>query len=125
MQIDTTYDNTSLWSRVLKIALQYPEVLESTAYGSPAIRVGKTYLAGLRNEGELSISLPDFEREILLETQPDIYYITDHYLNSHYVIVRLAKIPDEDLQYLIESAWRRRAPKRLVKHYDERLKSAL
>jgi hypothetical protein len=33
--------------------------------------------------------------------------------------VRLARVREEDLQAVLEEAWRRQAPKRLVKEYDQ------
>jgi len=45
-------------------------------------------------------------RAELLATAPDVYYLTDHYLNYPVVLVRLSRIHAESLRDLLGIAWR-------------------
>ncbi len=49
---------------------------------------------------------------------PDRFYLTDHYLDHPWILVRLAKVKPEELRPLLEHAWRMRAPARLLRELD-------
>jgi len=96
---------------VRKIALELPDVEESTAYGSPAIKVGGKLLTCIAinksaEPGSLVVRV-DFEhRAELLSGAPDVYYFTDHYANYPMVLVRLSRIHPDALRDLLGAAWR-------------------
>ena len=105
---------------VRKLALALPGVEESTSYGTPAFRVGGKSFARLREDGESLVAKMDFEeREFLMEAEPRIFYITDHYRDYPYVLVRLAAVSPAMLRDVLEQAWRRSAPKRLVAERED------
>lgn len=55
----------------------------------------------------------DFERrDELLEGAPEIYYITDHYVNYPSVLVRLARIDESALKDLLGMSYRFMTSKR-------------
>src|SRR3981081_4335797 len=66
---------------VRKFALAWPEVEDGTSYGTPALKVRKKMLARLREDNDSLVmpGVPLDEREMLIETQPKIFYFTDHY----------------------------------------------
>jgi hypothetical protein len=86
-------------------------VEESTAYRSPALKVRGKLMAVIpihksSEPDSLAVSV-DFERRAeLLETAPDIYYLTDHYVNYPIVLVRLSRIHVDALRDLLGLAWR-------------------
>jgi hypothetical protein len=86
-------------------------VEESTMYGSPAFKVRGKMLAVIpvhksAEPGSLGVSI-DFERRAeLLAEAPDVYYLTDHYVNYPVVLVRLARIDADALRDLLGGAWR-------------------
>jgi hypothetical protein len=45
------------------------------------------------------------EREELIATDPDVYFITDHYLNYEYVLVNLKKVSREALEDMIRRSY--------------------
>lgn len=98
-----------------EIALALPGVEESTSYGTPACKVkGKLFLR-LHQDGEsLVIRIEFAEREILMEADPETFYITDHYLNYPWILIRLERVREDQLSELLKQAWRLVAPKRLV-----------
>jgi hypothetical protein len=96
------------------LARDLPGVEVGTAYRTPALRVRKQVMARLREDGEtLAIRMEFGEREFRLQTNPEVYYITDHYAGYPMILVRLAKVEREELRELVQGAWRMIAPKRL------------
>ncbi len=95
---------------VRKIGLSLPDVEESTAYGSPALKVrGKllTCLPTHRSAEPDSLAVRiDFEkRAVLVAAGADTYYLTDHYRNHPVVLVRLSRIGLDELRNLLGMAW--------------------
>jgi len=103
---------------VRKIALSFPGVIEGTSYGTPAFRVGKKFLARLREDGDLVLKVGDVQSEFLIEAEPDIYYITDHYRGWGSVLIRLSQIRPVAFQYVFEETWRQFASKRDIATYE-------
>jgi hypothetical protein len=101
--------STVNFDTVRKIGLALPGVEESTAYGSPALKVdGKllAYIAINRSAepGSLVIRIPLEDRAELLAADSDVYYMTDHYVNYPSVLVRLARIKPDVLRDLLGMA---------------------
>jgi hypothetical protein len=103
---------------VRKIALSFPGVIEGTSYGTPAFRVGKKFLARLREDGDLVLKVGDVQSKFLIEAEPDIYYITDHYRGWGSVLIRLSQIRPVAFQYVFEETWRQYASKRDIATYE-------
>ncbi|WNG52645.1 MmcQ/YjbR family DNA-binding protein [Archangium minus] len=100
---------------VRELALALPGVEEGLSYGTPAFRVGKKLLARLHEDGETLVLKVDLlVRDSLLVADPDTFFITDHYQDYPYMLVRLATVRREPLSGLLETAWRSLAPKRLL-----------
>ena len=107
------------WMDVVAIASHFPGVAEGTSYGTPALRVGKTFLTRFRPEdGSIVIKMPMDERDMRMDAAPDVYFITDHYKAWPAVLVKLAAIRKAELKVLIERAWRDAATKSLRRAYD-------
>ncbi len=53
------------------------------------------------------------ERTMRMKVDPETFYITDHYLNYPWILVRIATVDPDDLMNLLEEAWRLTAPKGL------------
>jgi hypothetical protein len=110
----------SAYARYLRIALKLPSTEESISYGTPSVKVAGKILSRLRTEAEgaLAIHCDFLDREMLLQADPDVFFLNDHYKNYPMILVRLEKISAEALPDLIERAWRMRAPKKLVEKVD-------
>jgi hypothetical protein len=96
---------------VRKIGLALPEVEDSTMYGKLALKVRGKLLACLAVhksvEPESLVVRIDFEQRAgLLEEAPETYYLTDHYRNYPAVLVRLSRIPIDQLRDLLGASWR-------------------
>jgi hypothetical protein len=88
--------STINFDTVLEIGLALPGVEESTAYGSPALKVHGKLLACVpvnrsAGPGSLAVRVDFDDRAELLAAAPDVYYVTDHYLNYNAVLVRLSR----------------------------------
>jgi hypothetical protein len=108
------------YQRYLKIALELPGTEESTGYGTPAVRVRGKFISRWRTEAEgaLAIRCDFLDRQMLLQAQPDVFFVTDHYLNYPMILVRLDKIRADALRDVFERAWRRAAPESLVESLE-------
>ena len=94
---------------VRKIGLTLPGVEESTAYGSPALKVHGKLLAcvpahRLSEPGSLVVRVGFDDRAELLAAAPDVYYVTDHYLDYSAVLVRLSRVTPNVLRDLLGMA---------------------
>lgn len=109
------------YKRVCEIALKLPGVEESTSYGTPSLKVKGKIMSRLRTEAEGALALRcDFlDRQILLQADPDAFFVTDHYLDYPMILVRLDRVRRAALADLVERAWRMVAPPKLVAAYDE------
>jgi hypothetical protein len=110
------------WEQVCKLAKELPEVIEDSWYGTPALKVrGKGFVRLKEDAKDVVFVLEDIEeQEVLCETQPAIYYITDHYKGYAAVLARLAKLTAKECKLRLERGWRVKAPKSLLKTFDER-----
>ncbi|MDN7740817.1 MULTISPECIES: MmcQ/YjbR family DNA-binding protein [Burkholderia] len=109
-----TYDELS------RIALAWAAVEVGSSYGTPALKVRGHLLARLREDGDTLVVSgvgPD-QRAHLIESEPDIYYVTDHYLGWPAVLVRLSRADPVELAALLRQRWREIAPKREVAAFD-------
>ena len=91
---------------VRKIGLALPGVEESTAYGSPALKVHGKLLACVpahrsAEPGSLVIRVDFDDRAELLAADPDVYYVTDHYVPHNVVLVRLSRVNRDALRDLL------------------------
>src|SRR5215468_9598142 len=61
---------------VRKIALAWPEVEDSTSYGTPSLKVRKKMLVRLKEDGDsLAAKVADLgEKDFLLESAPEIFF---------------------------------------------------
>jgi hypothetical protein len=104
---------------VRKIALVLPGVTDGTSYGTPALKVSGKLMARVHQDMDCLVLRTDFMgREILLQSAPDAFFITDHYRDYPWILVRFASVEKRALPDLIERAWRLVASKTLTKKYD-------
>ncbi len=98
--------STINFDTVRKIGLALPGVEESTAYGSPALKVRGKLLACVpahrsAEPGSLMVRIGFDDRAELLAAAPDVYYVTDHYLDYGAVLVRLSRVTPDVLRDLL------------------------
>jgi hypothetical protein len=94
---------------VRNIGLTLPGVEEGTAYGVPALKVNGKLLACVpanrsAEPGSLIVRVDFDDRAELLASEPDVYYVTDHYVGYDAVLVRLSRVNPEVLRDLLGMA---------------------
>src|SRR2546421_3738648 len=93
---------------VRQIAQTLPGAEESTSYGTPAFKVKGKLFARFHQGGEALVVSVDFEqREEMMNTSPEKFYITDHYLKYPWVLVRMSSVTPDELRDLLVGSWRR------------------
>jgi hypothetical protein len=113
----TPHDRTRgiTWRQFCVQAARLPGVEQGICYGTPALYVRKRFLARLKEDGETVAIKVDFaDRDVLLEADSRAFYLTDHYRPYPAVLMRLDQVRRGVAMELLERAWRRAAPKRLV-----------
>lgn len=95
---------------VRELAMKLPRVQESTIHGAPSWKLDGKLLTcpAIHKSAEpdsLMVKIAISEGEQLLSTDPDTYYVTDHYLGDPVVLVRLSKIDRQSLKSLLKKAW--------------------
>jgi hypothetical protein len=90
---------------VRRLALKLPNVEEGTSYGTPALKVKGKLFVRLREEGDAIVVRTTFEqREGLMADDPKTHYITDHYREYPWVLVRLSAVRPDALPDLLRAA---------------------
>jgi hypothetical protein len=105
------------WDEAVQLGLRLPGVEVSTSYGTPALKVAGKLMARLKEDGEtlVLVRIGFDQRELLMEVEPEIFFLTPHYQDYPSVLMRLPSAGPAMLEGLLEQIWREVAPRRLVK----------
>ncbi len=72
------------------------------------------------NDGVLAVTVPNLAvKEILLGQNSEKFFTEPHYNGFPAILVRLEAIDADELEPLIVEAWRCKAPKDLLRQWDE------
>jgi hypothetical protein len=112
--------NPVTFDEIRAVAHALPGVEDGTSYGTPALKVRGKLFARLHQDGDCFVLRADFlDRQILMQIDPNVFFITDHYRGYPWVLVRFSTIRRSMLPELLERAWRRVASKTLLAKHDE------
>jgi hypothetical protein len=97
------------FDEVRDIAMTLPDVEDSTIHGAPSLKVRGKLLTcpAIHQSAEpntLAVRIGFDERAELMANEPEIYYVTDHYVNYPTVLVRLQRIQHDALRDLLGMA---------------------
>ena len=108
------------WDDVVQLGTRLPGVEVGSWYSTPGLKVRNKGMCRLRTSPDaLVVRVTDLgEREVLLRSEPDVFFSTPHYEGSPHVLVRLEAIGLDELGELLEDAWRVFAGKRAVAAWD-------
>lgn len=105
---------------VREIAHKLPEVEDSTSYGTAALKVRGKLFVRLHQSGECFILRTTvLDRQILMQANPEAFFLTDHYVGYPWILVRFAAVRKHDLPELLERAWKLVAPKSRIARSSE------
>jgi hypothetical protein len=96
---------------VRRIGLAMRDVERSTAYGSPALKVHGKLLACIAvhkssEPNSLAVRIAFEDRSVLMKTDPDVYYLTPHYVDYPVILARLSRLDVDQLKDLLAMAYR-------------------
>jgi hypothetical protein len=99
------------FATVREIGLALPGVEEGTMYGTPALKLRGKLVACIPSHksaepDSLVVRLSIEERTELLDTDPDTYYLKDHYVGYPCVLVRLGRIHPDALRDLLAMSYK-------------------
>jgi len=106
-KLPVTYDT------VRRIGLALPDVEEGTSYGTPALKVnGKLFVRLHQDLDKIVLKMSFDRREEMMATDPETYFITDHYRDYPWILVSLSSVQVDVLPELLKIAHREASPKR-------------
>ena len=107
-------------AQLREIALSFPATSEGTSYGKPSFLISGKFFTRLRAEDDSVVLIVGSidERDMLLENDPKLFHITDHYKNYPAILARMSLLDPARLRAMLERRWRAIAPKKLVKQFD-------
>ena len=90
-------------SEAKKIALSFEGATEGPYFGKPAVFVNEKFLTRVHHKEEaMVLAIGSMEmRDVMLEAEPKLFYITEHYKNFPYLLARLSKLNKETLKDLL------------------------
>lgn len=98
-----------------RLALGLPGSVEGPSYGTPGYRVNGKLFARFRDDGAtLVVGVDQDLRGGFIQSNPKAFFITDHYRNYDWMLVRLSAVTRGELEDMLRLAWSRKAPKRLL-----------
>ena len=102
---------TVTFDTVRRHGLGLPGVQEGTAWGTPALKVGGRMFACIASHKSaepdtLAVRIPFDRRDEMIATDPETYYLKDHYVDYPCVLVRLKRIREDALKDLLLAGWR-------------------
>jgi hypothetical protein len=102
------------------LSLGFPGVVEAVSWGQPCLKAhGKLWFFWSPTENAPVFKVPFEERDLLVETDPDTFFFTDHYRNHQLVLTRPEHIDRAWIRANLIRVWRDMAPKRTLKKWDE------
>lgn len=119
---------------VRRIALSFPETSEDEGHFAFSVnhrgkRKGFAWVwmerihpkkPRIPNPGVLAVRVRDTqEKEMLLATEPELFFTEPHYNGFPAVLVRLSAVDPDDLKNLLLNAWSSQAPPELVRALDQ------
>ena len=113
-----TLDTVRRLAKGLKLA-------EGTSYGTPGWRGGGKLVArSLDDPDTLVVKCDADERAALMDEDPETFFLTDHYVNYPWVIVRLSRLTEPRLKTLLATALTVERPPRQKRAAPARKKPA-
>ena len=100
-------------AEVRKFALALPEVIEQQHWGNPSFRIRGRIFATVPDAEHLNVMIDPFDVEAVVREDPDACEELRWGKEIRGVRVSLNKAGSSMVETLLETAWRRKAPKRL------------
>lgn len=100
-------------------ALSLPEAVEQDHHGIASFRVRGRIFATVPDDDHLRIMVDEGEIRASVADDPEAFAEFWWGKRLSCVVVDLRRAPDDQVRELLTEAWRRRAPKRLVRAFED------
>ena len=98
------------WDAVVAFACSLPNVEMAPFYGALCPKVnGKAFVAPSRAPDSFCLYVAKAEKPMLLETDPDTFWVTGHFLTYPAVLARFGTPARERIELYVRRAWWDRA----------------
>ena len=103
-------------------ALSLPQAHEELTWEvHPTFRVrGKIFAILSADEHSVRLKATPEAQQALVASEPETFFLPSHVARFGWVGVELDRADADEVCELVEEAWRRTAPRRLVRDFDER-----
>jgi hypothetical protein len=111
------------WDEAIAYACSLPDVMMDKWWGTPCPKInGKGFMSPGCEPDSFALMVTKDEKEILLETDPETFWQTDHYRNYPMLLVRYGMAAGDRIELYIQRAWwdRAKKPQRLAAGLAER-----
>jgi hypothetical protein len=110
------------WAAVVDVGLTLAGVDLATSYAKPALKFrGKSLAATTAPDlGSFVLHVAVEEKQVLLDTDPETFWETDHYHGWPAILVRYGTNATDRIARLLARAWWDRATGAQRQHYGER-----
>jgi hypothetical protein len=100
---------------VRNIVMKMPDVVEGVCFGTPTFYLRSKLILRMKEDGEtLVVKRPIIQRDDLIEAEPSIFSVTDHYQKFPVILVSLPNINLVRLGQIISEAWLMCASKKQI-----------
>lgn len=107
------------WDDVVAFCLTLPEVTYGTSWGMPSLKAGKKLLTNLHEPGGMTIKLDSVdEQDHMVEMDPQLYYVNDHFKGWPGCLMRLEEATMADVEHHVLRVYYKLATKRAIKAYE-------
>ncbi len=101
-----------------RIALSFPEATEQPHFDIGSFRIRGKIFATVPDKQHLRVFVDEHDSRAAAAEDPDAFELLWWGKKLSGLSVTLAAVDRDRLQELLDDAWRRKAPKRLVAEYD-------
>jgi hypothetical protein len=107
-------------STVRKLALELPGAEERETWGEATFRVGDRIFVMLTDrERQAWVKNSHDEQRALVAMDPETFFVPPYVGPRGWIGVRIARVDRDEMRELLIEAWRRTAPKRAVRAFDD------
>jgi hypothetical protein len=104
--------------QVRELALALPEAEERETWGFPTFRIRDKMFLTLPGDGIARFPAEVAAQQALVGSDPETFSVSPRMGRHGWVQVDLTRVDAGELRELVEEAWRRTAPRRLVAAFD-------
>lgn len=107
--------------KAMALSLGLPHVTEAVSWGQPNLKAhGKMWCWWSPTEDAPVFKVSKDERDMLIELDPDVFFVTDHYRPHGLVLARPETVDRDWAKGKLLQSWRDMAPKTVLKAWENK-----